>query len=287
MTRLTERLSKNEDKELHQLLTACRRNPNTKRLILTTREYLYEQARQQSEVLSKRAAIETGKSTVELKDYTDKIRAKILVNHLYFFGVDSEVCSRFVKSGAARKTLEHANYNPRIVEAMCNLQSFKPVGGHAFGKRFLQMLDSPGEIWEHAYRNHLSENARSLLLVFAMHGSAVTVDGLRHHFRIYADQSNVSMVGFEAFFSACLKELEGTFVNVTRSKHGLYVGYHSPAIKDFTDAELARDSHVLTIALRSFTYEGVLLFVANQLITIAASAVDVVVRMGGHRRSGN
>ncbi|MCH8879896.1 MAG: restriction endonuclease, partial [Planctomycetes bacterium] len=263
LTSLRERLPKNEDKELHQLIKACRKNPETKRLILTTREYLYEQARQQNEVLSKRTGIETAQSTVELKDYTDKIRAQILVNHLYFYGIEPEVCSEFVETKAARKTLDHANYNPRIVETMCEMSRDNPLNGRQFGRQFLQMLDSPGEIWEHAYRNQLTENARNLLLVFAMHGSSVTVDGVKHHFRIFSEQAGRSRIGFDAVFSACLKELEGTFLKVDRGDRYHHLAYHNPAIKDFTDAELGRDSHALDIALRSFTYEGVLLFVAR------------------------
>lgn len=127
LTSLRERMSKNEDKELVNLIKACHRHPERKRLVLTTREYLYEQARQQNEVLASRAGIDAAKAVVELKDYTNKIRAQILVNHLYFYGVGTKVCAEFVKSSTARKTLEHRNYNPRIVETMCEMQQGTPL----------------------------------------------------------------------------------------------------------------------------------------------------------------
>lgn len=266
LTSLQERLPKNEDKELYQLIRACKKNPATKRLVLTTREYLYEQARRQHEVLSERAGIETASSIVELADYTNKIRAQILVNHLYFYGIDPEISSSFVSSGDARRTLDHPNYNPRIVETMCEQTGVNKLSGGLFGQRFLEMLAHPEQIWEHAFRNQLSQGARDLLLVFAVHGSSVKLEGLKHHYRIYAEATGSTGVGFDAVFSACLKELEGTFLKIGRGMKYHYLAYHNPAIKDFTDAELNRDSSLLEIVLKTFSFEGVLLFAAKKLI---------------------
>ena len=235
-------------------------------MILTTREYLYQQALKQNEVLANRTGMETSKSVVEMEDYTKKIRAQILVNHLYFYGVDSEICNQFVESKTARKTLDHPNYNPRIVETMCNMQETKNLNAKDFCTQFLKMLDSPGEIWEHAYQNQLTEDAQSLLLVFAMHGVSVTLNGLKHHFRIYTKQEGRRLVGFDATFVACLKELEDCFLKVNRGSGFHYVTFHNPAIKDFTDAELIRDRYLLEMALHHFTFEGVLLFAAIRLM---------------------
>ena len=267
LTSLRERLPKNEDKELHQLVRACRKHPSTKRLVLTTRDYLYEQALRQSEILATRTDIDVAKSTVALQDYTEKIRAQILVNHLYFYGVAPDVCDEFVKSSAARETLNHRNYNPRIVQTICELQDVDPVSGKQFSKRFLEALDSPEQIWEHAFRNQLGEDARHLLLLFAMHGASVSVEGLKHHFNCYFDSRNRGVAGREALFSACLKELQGTFLNINVTDDFHFLSYHTPAVKDFTDAELRRDGHILQAAFRSFTFEGVLLSIASQLVS--------------------
>ena len=205
MTNLNERSLSGEDKELHQLIMACRKTPHTKRLVLTTREHLYEQALQHYEVLAKRTKLEIAKSTVDLKDYTTKIRAQILVNHLYFYGIDPEVSSHFVRSGAGRKSLDHRNYNPRIVESMCEIQEAERLSGDEFSERFLKMLESPGEIWSHAFRKQLSKDAQVLLLVFAMHGAPITIDALKHHFRLFMQNIRRTLIGFEASFMASLK----------------------------------------------------------------------------------
>ncbi len=273
LTSLHERLQKNEDKELCQLITTCRKNPSTKRLVLTTREYLYEQARRQHEVLSDRAEIETARSIVELGDYTKKIRAKILVNHLYFHGIDPDTCSQFVSTGDARKTLDHPNYNPRIVEAMCTQPGIKTLTSGEFGGRFLALLANPERIWEHAFRNQLSPTARSLLLVFALHGSSVRLEGLMHQFRLYMRATGDVQIGIEAVFGASLKELEGTFLRVGRGAQYEYLAYHNPSVKDFTDAELSRDSSFLQVALTAVSFDGVLIQTARRLLEIDACLV--------------
>jgi hypothetical protein len=273
LTSLYERLQKNEDKELCQLIATCRKSPSTKRLVLTTREYLYEQARRQHEVLSDRAGIETARSVVELGDYTKKIRARILVNHLYFHGIDPDTCSQFVSTGDARKTLEHPNYNPRVVEAMCTQPGIKNLTGEEFGGRFLTLLANPERIWEHAFRNQLSSSARGLLLVFAVHGSAIKLEGLMHQFRLYMQSTGDSQIGIESVFGASLKELEGTFLRVGRGTQHQYLAYHNPSVKDFTDAELSRDSGFLKVALTAFSFDGVLIQCARRLLEIDAGLV--------------
>lgn len=283
-TSLRERLPKNEDQQLLNLMKSCRRNPARKRLVLTTREYLFEQARQQHEILARDAGVEAARSTVELKDYTKLIRAQILVNHLFFNGINAETCSEFVGSGDARKTLDHAHYNPRIVETMCEVQNQSPRPPKEFGSHFLAMLNEPGSIWEHAFRNQLSENAQRLLLIFAMHGSNVLIAGLKDHFKLFLDAIAADVIGYDAMFAASLKELEGNFLTVVRHNHAHYLTYHNPAIEDFTNAELKRDGHLLQTAFRCLRFEGVLLFIAKNLqqnhkdLITASDASDAIRR---------
>lgn len=265
-TSLRERLPKNEDVQLLQLMKACRRSPARKRLVLTTREYLFEQARQQHEILARNAGIEAAKSTVQLEDYTAKIRARILVNHLYFHGIESDVCSNFVSSGLARKTLDHENYNPRIVETMCEMHIENPCTPSEFGKEFLARLDDPTSIWEHAFRRQLTDDAQKLLLAFAMHGTNVTVNSLKAQYRLFREASGMDLTGYDATFSDSLKELEGNFLAIRKHRDTHYLVYHNPAIEDFTDAELARDGHTLKVGLDSFSFEKVLQLVSKKLV---------------------
>lgn len=282
-TSLDEKLHKNEDKDLLQLIQACRKQPQTKRLVLTTREYILEQAKRQHEVLS-RANIDLAKCTVELRDYTERIRAEILVNHVYFYGVDPETCAEFVNSGDARKTIKHRNYNPRIVQTMCEMQHTSRLGKDAFGKRFLKLLESPAAIWQHAYQHQLTANARQLLLVFAILEDDVTVEALKREFRVYAQHSSIGLLSFEARFTNCLEELEGTFLTIHPSSALTYVTYHNPSVKDFTDQELRRETQFLQCVLEHFTFDETLIHAAKILVDNAPDEISGAVVLDALQR---
>lgn len=283
-TSLAEKLSKNEDKELLQLIRACQKEPTEKRLVLTTREYLFEQAKQQHEVLS-RSRIDMAACTVQLSDYTRTIRAEILVNHLYFHGIDAEICSQFVISGDARQTLDHPNYNPRIVEAMCSMQRQRQFTPKEFGGSFLKLLDSPEEIWGHAYHSQLSSNARRLLLVFAILEDSVTIHKLKEVFRVFVQRSSADLFGFDITFKNCIEELEGNFLLIHPHDTLTFATYHNPSVKDFTERELSHDRFVLEVALKELTLDQPLIKVARLLTDQAASEIKASEILAALRRS--
>jgi hypothetical protein len=268
LTSLQERLAKNEDKDLEQLIRACANQRKSKRLILTTREYLYQQACRQHEILSERCDLESAKVTVKLEDYTKKSRAQILVNHLYFHGIDAEICSSFVTSGMARKTLDHPNYNPRIVEAMCEQYNKKKTSGEHFATSFINMLDNPKTIWEYVFRNQLTKEARDLMLIFAVHGSPVKLDVLRKQFHIYEESTGKLHAGFADKFNSYLKELDGTFLNIERKLNCHFLTFHNPSIKDFTDEEICKDTYFLATVAKHLSQEEAIYFAVKKLIEL-------------------
>ena len=82
-TALTSKLGKNEDTQLKRFIELCRRS-QSKRFILTTREYILQQARSTYEDFA--SPVFAPGATVEMSDYTTALRAKVLFNHLWFSG---------------------------------------------------------------------------------------------------------------------------------------------------------------------------------------------------------
>lgn len=273
-TSVDEKLNKNEDKSLKQLIDACRRNPTTKRLVLTTRGHLYEQATQQYEAL-KRAHLELSQCTVKLEDYTNKIRAEILVNHLYFYGIDIAVCSEFVKSGDAKRALQHPNYNPRLVESMCELQRIENLDADKFRVRFIEILDTPEEIWDKAFNSQLSKPSQEVLLIFAVLGNNVQIDVLKDSYYLYKSKTGQSLVRFEEEFRRCMEQLEGCFLNVHPSSDLTYVTFHNPSIKDFTDRVLQSEVHILQTVFRYFPYDAPVVFAAKVLVNSRSNEISI------------
>lgn len=81
-TSLGGRLEKNEDVGLIQLLKLSRKTSCLK-IVLATREYILEDAKRLHEPLA-RYDLDIAKCTVRIADYTKRLRARMLYNHLYF-----------------------------------------------------------------------------------------------------------------------------------------------------------------------------------------------------------
>jgi hypothetical protein len=251
-TSLTEKLGKNEDHELARLIRTCGKRPKTKRLILTTRNYLLAQAIEQHEVLG-RTNIDAGTCVVELADYTPKVRAQVLVNHLWFYGVRETWCRQLVESGAARKIVDHPNYSPRLVEAICERASTDRQTAPSFAKEGLALLDDPADLWRHAYQNQLSDAARELLVCFASLGSGCYMGALCRSYGAFASRNDNDLLAEERFHRA-LRELEGTFVRVEPAGGVRTVAYHNPSVKDFMDGVFASTPACSTRVLKSAAY---------------------------------
>jgi hypothetical protein len=250
-TSLDEKLLKNEDHDLLRLIRACRDNSKTKRLILTTREYLLAQAMRQHEVLE-RSGINLAQCTIRLEDYTPRIRAEILVNHLFFYGVNQDCCRLLVESSDARKIVDHENYSPRVIEAMC-MSAVREGHDHKdFGGKFLASLDNPDQIWRHAFDSQIGPDARSLLLCLATTGNNTELEHLKQAFLNYSG-ANQDALAFDIRFRQALKELEGTFVEIDIAGQQRIITFHNPSVKDFVDRLFATmpeiGAQVLSVAI--------------------------------------
>lgn len=232
-TSLSEKLAKNEDHELTKLIRTCRERPKAKRLILTTRNYLLAQAVQQHEILA-RAKIDENVCVVELSDYTPPIRAKILVNHLWFYGVKESWCRKLVSSGTARKIVDHHNYSPRLIEVIC--RGNVPLGNTpaSFARNSLALLDDPTDLWRPAYENQLSDSAREVLICFASLGDGCYLDALQIAYKAFSREDPTHLLSHARFHRA-MRELEGTFLRIDPSETTRTVAYHNPSVKDFVD----------------------------------------------------
>jgi len=113
---LDARALSNQDSGLARFIGRIRRTSNA-RFILTTRAYIYEEARLQSEVLSTRA-FDIASYVLDVGIYTRRIRARILYNHLIVAGVPESHIQALFKQHAIKKIVDHDYYNPRIVQAL-------------------------------------------------------------------------------------------------------------------------------------------------------------------------
>ena len=210
-TSFEDKLTKNEDEQILKFMNKISNSKKTF-FILTTRDYILNQAKSAYEKLND-DNFDKGKYVLELEDITKLSRAHILYNHIYFSDIDQEHIESITKNRNYLKILNHANYNPRIIQFMTTK---KLDFDGQYIDCFLEYLDNPRKIWEHAFENQLSVPAKNLLLVLLVLPDSVFYDDLKKSFDTY-HELKCSIFGIARSsndFRKSLKELDGNFLSI-------------------------------------------------------------------------
>lgn len=244
-TSLSEKLGKNEDQSLIDFIRAIERSGVSK-LILTTREYIFNQARSTHEKLY-RADFAPETYILDLESYTRSNRAKILFNHVFFSTLASEYKRSLLSGRQYLKIIDHANYSPRIIESMADVRALSGIRAEGYAQAFLRNLDNPLELWRHAHENQLSSDAHDLLSVMASMPSKVSVDDLQSAFVRFRNIGGGLDVrtGATHGYRDALKELEGNFISISKEGKAHIVAFHNPSIRDYLVNFLSRNSAII------------------------------------------
>ena len=267
-------LAKNEASDLLAFIAEVTRNPDV-RLILTTREYILEEAKIYSEKLQY-SKFDLARCTVNLSDYTDLDKGQILYNHLYFSDLPESHKRKVLENNFYEDIVAHPNFNPRIIEYVTKYAQRVSGGTLAkdYPKVFLDSLNNPKDLWNHAFSS-LADDKKIVLIALASLPSPIDARQLREACnsliltKAFA-QSHIKYLSAEAFGSA-LSYLNGTFVNVEvvplaelftdqtllfhhRPKNLTIVQFQNPSIRDFLENYYNNNEELLLAVIESACY---------------------------------
>lgn len=235
-----DKLQKNEDQRLVELMEEVAENPNW-RFILTTREYILNMARQRYEAFA-HPPVEFRMCVINLSDYTRPARAKILYNHIYFSDLPKEYKLALLEERGYDKILVHRNYSPRVIEHMTQARHAGTVSPTLYLREFLDNLENPSRIWEHAFRHQISEAARHLLLVLTTLSDETKLENLEQAFQTFYEFRR-RRFGFPTKpgdWVDALRELDGNFIKTGKIGKDIVVSFHNPSIRDFMEQFLEK-----------------------------------------------
>ncbi|MGW2486843.1 nSTAND3 domain-containing NTPase [Streptomyces sp. NPDC001606] len=210
---LLDNLNKNEDSRLIDL-TERIRDVADKILIMTTREYILQQARQVHERLHESRALAEGKVILDLSHYTAEQKARIFYNHIHFAELSEDARESVLKERRYMDVIRHANFNPRIIELVTKNFRDSGVADRGFFEYALNALDDPRELWERIFESQLSAAERSLLLVLATIRTRVELKDLHRALNSYECVDGRQRTDLHKM-RLLLKKLEGTFIQVS------------------------------------------------------------------------
>jgi hypothetical protein len=100
---------------------------------------------------------------------------------------------------------------------------------------FLRKLDNPVEIWEHAFRNQLSDRARHLLFILTTLPTECRIADVETAFVSFHNSQCVKfgIAHSTVDFSSALKELDGTFIATRKVQASVLIRFQNPSIRDF------------------------------------------------------
>lgn len=249
-----DKLEKNEDKRIMEFLQQVAANKRW-RFILTTREYILNTAKIRYESLA-HPPVELTPCIVDLADYTRPIRGLILYNHIYFSDLPDPYKRALLEGKRYSKILAHPNYNPRIVEHMTQYRNAARVEPQHYFEEFIRSLENPKRIWDHAFRNDLSEGAQHVLLVLGSMPTPVLLDDLRSAFEAFYKyrRKKLGFIVGSRDFEHALRELDGNFVKTDLVGKDQVIDFHNPSVNDYVDNYLAGSPDDVGDLIRSATF---------------------------------
>ena len=232
-TAQADKLNKNEDQKLLDFMASVRDSKDSV-FVLTTREYILNQARLHYEKLA-REKFDHRTCIIDLAKYSRRIRAQILYNHLHFSNLPRPHLESLVAKRGYVQIVDHKNYNPRLIQYLTDLTWIGETPSGDYLALFLRNLNNPVEIWEHAFRNQLSDRACHLLFVLTAMPLETLLPDVEQAFATFHDPqcARFGIAHSATDFKNALKELDGTFVATRKIQDSVLVRFQNPSIRDF------------------------------------------------------
>lgn len=252
-TGLEHKLNKNEDQRIVDFCRICAKSSRTI-FILTTREYILNQAKSTYEKLDK-SGLDINKCVIDISSYVLLDRAKILYNHLHFRDMPDDYVSEVLKDRQYLKIIRHVSFNPRVIEWMTDHIFISEVPANKYVDEFIMRLNRPAMIWEHAYNNQICESTKHLLLVVLTLPNIVLLVDCKNAYekfrRTFCDDYGESRKYNE--FNLALKESEGNFLQINLASGHQTVQFHNPSIRDYLTYFLSSEIELLVMLINSST----------------------------------
>ncbi|PNH89494.1 hypothetical protein C1M56_05580 [Vibrio diazotrophicus] len=227
-----------KDSDLAKFMNRVRRSPNA-RFILTTRGYIFEEARRVSEHLGDKR-LDVMKYVLDVGVYTRRIKARILYNHLLVSETPQSHIRTLVESSMLAKIVDHKNYNPRVIEAMTDTLNICDIEPDNYPVAFTEALNNPVQIWDTAFRTHIDHRCQNLLIaMFFLSEYGVSLAILRSSFdKLHTTISRTyGLAHGPKDFEETLRILEGSFVKIITIREPI-ISFINPSLKDYLSTYL-------------------------------------------------
>ncbi|MED3952604.1 restriction endonuclease [Priestia aryabhattai] len=243
---LDKKLEKNEESRIVQFLKRIRRDKN-KKLIMTTREYIFQQAKIEYQEFERLESC-----IVDLKKYSQLIKAKILYNHLFYSHVPQSYLVHLLKEDNYLKIINHRNYSPRLIEYLTfDYEMYSETETEYFND-FVKLLDNPKELWKKPFEQHISQVSKYLLYTLLLFGESIDINSLKDALaNLIEEERKKYLIPYQReSFNNSIRELNQTFIKIENN----IVEFQNPSIQDFLINYISQDEDLIFSLISSSIY---------------------------------
>ena len=231
-----------QSKELLALIKYVNLHPN-KLLLLNSRVTIYNEAKERNtELIESFYEKEYKVFVLDMSETSLKEKALILYNHLYFKNVPEELLNEVKKDKRYRLIVSHNNYNPRIIERICNAAVRDSIPAEHYFDYIILTLNNPKDMWNDEYENRIQPTDRLLLTtLYSLTDTYVDAEILRtcYERRISGYPGIDNTIGQ---FERSMARLNESFITITDYHGTERVSVVNPSVNDYLKARLSKQS---------------------------------------------
>lgn len=224
----SENTRRNDENQLNKLIQRIIDSGESKRLILTTREYILRQGLQKQPML--KDTLEQYALICTVEDYSDVEKANILFQHLYASNLKYEYVTHLFQN--CSQIINHKNYNPRVLALYLNKPPKKEACPEDYFLNLCDYFNNPGAFWEDIFLE-LSQEAQIVAMLLLISSTPMYLEDMKCCYAKYIDtQTNRSEI---KKLSNSISELERTMI---KSYHNddegeVLLKFSMPSVQDF------------------------------------------------------
>ncbi|RWX00253.1 nSTAND3 domain-containing NTPase [Flavobacterium cerinum] len=204
-------------------------------LILTSREYIIRDVISNAEYET-REILNTDSFTINLNEYSEEDKARIFLNHLYFYNFEKKYISHLKYNDQFQRIVNHSNYSPRNIEYFCKTQLKENNNEYSFYKELEQYFEKPNEYWNKNFII-LNNTSQLILLIILISSDPISLTDLETTFEeVQSDvrkELNLNINPLD--FANEIRLLEDFYIISEKQECSsqILIRFQNPGIKDY------------------------------------------------------
>lgn len=212
---------------------------SNKLLILNSRVTIFKEAKERSLDLVKSFENDEYKVfIIDMNALSIIEKAKIFYNHLSFNKMGKEYFEEIKKDKRYRDIIKHPNYNPRIIEFICNPKRYEKIPPKDYYTFIDNHLKNPKEIWKDEYEIRLQKTDRILLsIIYSFSDLGFNEEDIKKCFNTRIKKETDIDVTINQYEASLKRLLDGLVVLLEANKTKK-LAMANPSINDYFDSRL-------------------------------------------------